>query len=325
MAASYSVDFVVPCYHEEAALPVTVPAILAYARGLIASSRVGADRFRIILVDDGSRDATWPAIVALAKAHDEVTGIKLSRNYGHQSAILAGLSQATADAVITMDADLQDDIAAVESMLLEFEAGHDLVLGVRDNRESDTAFKRATAAGFYRVLALMGVHTVPNHADYRLTSRRALKALLSHNEVNLFLRGIVSLLGFKTAIVRYTRKPREFGETKYTLRKMLRLALDGITSFTVSPLRLITALGAIVFAVSILGSLWVLGVVILRPSRAVPGWASTVLPIFFFGGLNLVSIGVLGEYVGKIYMEVKQRPRFIVEDSVNARIEAPTQ
>lgn len=316
MIKEYSVDVVIPCYHEEEALPFTAPIILNYLRDLLASGRVSAKRFRMILVDDGSVDATWPTILELSRGNPEVAGLKLSRNYGHQSAMLAGLSRAEADVVITMDADLQDDINAIEQMLFKYEAGYEVVFAVRENRDSDTRFKRGTANGYYRLLSLMGVKVIENHGDYRLTSRRALRALLAHNEVNLFLRGIVPTIGFKSAMVHYARRSRELGTSKYTLRKMLTLAIDGITSFTISPLRIIAALGAIFFALSVVAATWVLVVAIFFPWDVVPGWASTTLPILFFGGANLLSLGILGEYIGKIYMETKQRPRFFEEEFV---------
>lgn len=315
---SYSADVVVPCYHEQDALPVTAPQILEHFDRLVANKQNGLVSFRLLLVDDGSRDGTWPIIQKIASTNPNVVGIKLARNYGHQAAMLTGLTHAKADVVITMDADLQDDITAVDRMLAAYENGAHLALGVRNDRTSDTAGKRGTANAYYRLLSLLGVNIIENHADFRLMSSRSLAALLEHQEVNLFLRGLIPTLGFSVTLVPYARKSREHGETKYTLRKMIRLALDGITSFSVAPLRFIALTGGVVFLVSMLAGLFFLGVRLLSPEDAVPGWASTILPLLFLGGLQILSIGVLGEYVGKIYMEVKRRPRFIVEETTGA-------
>jgi glycosyltransferase involved in cell wall biosynthesis len=312
---SYAVDIVIPCYLEQDVLPVTVPAIQSYLCGLAQQGNYGLASCRLILVDDGSNDSTWDAIRKFNSIHPEIVGIKLSRNCGHQSALLAGLAHATADVIISMDADLQDDIHAIGKMLLAYEAGSDLVLGVRSDRTSDTVAKRGTAGAYYKILSLLGVNIVENHADFRLMSKRALAALLLHNEVNLFLRGIIPTLGFKTSIVPYSRQPRTAGETKYTLRKMARLALDGVTSFSIAPLRFVSGVGLAIFLVSMSIGLYYLGERMFAPESVVPGWASTVLPVLFLGGLQLVSIGVLGEYIGKIYLEVKRRPRFIVEET----------
>lgn len=311
-ATGYTLDVVVPCYQEEDALPETLPVMLSYFRQSVGRY----SRFRILLVDDGSTDRTWSIIAGFAAEHSEVCGLKLSRNYGHQNAMLAGLSHADGDVVITMDCDLQDDISTVADMLSAFEGGSDLALGVRTDRAADSRFKRGTANGYYRLLSVMGVPTVVNHADYRLMSKQALRALLAHSEVNLFLRGIISTLGFKTSIIPYAREARKHGTTKYTMRKMIRLALDGITSFSVVPLRMISALGLLTFAGSLIASLWIFWVALFLPERTVPGWASTVLPTFLLGGVQLLSLGVIGEYIGKIYLETKQRPRFVVEKTL---------
>lgn len=310
---SYSADIVVPCYHEQDALPVTAPQIIQHFRALVTSPSNGLSSFRLLLVDDGSRDETWRIIADLAASNPEVEGIKLARNYGHQAAMLSGLTKADADVVITMDADLQDDITAVDRMLAAYEAGAHLALGVRNDRTTDTAGKRTTANAYYRVLSLLGVNIIENHADFRLMSRRSLAALLEHQEVNLFLRGLIPSLGFPVTLVPYARQLREHGETKYTLRKMAGLAVDGITSFSVAPLRFIAFAGGVVFFGTMLAALHFLLERLFWPERTVPGWASTVLPLLFLGGLQILSIGVLGEYIGKIYMEVKRRPRFIIE------------
>ncbi len=315
---NYSADIVVPCYNEQDALPITAPQIIAHFRKLVASSTNRLASFRVLLVDDGSKDETWSIISGLSAQNPEVEGIKLARNFGHQAAMLSGLSAATADVVITMDADLQDDIGAINAMLAAYENGSDLALGVRSDRSSDTAAKRSTAGAYYSILALLGVNIVKNHADFRLMSKRALAALLEHKEVNLFLRGLIPMLGFPVVLVPYTRMQRTAGETKYTLRKMLRLAADGVTSFSVAPLRFIALLGGVVFVVSMLLGTYYLAERLFTPERTIPGWASTVLPLLFLGGLQIMSIGVLGEYIGKIYLEVKRRPRFIVEQTTSA-------
>jgi glycosyltransferase involved in cell wall biosynthesis len=279
----------------------------------VENASFGLKSFRLILVDDGSKDATWSVIEHLRQTATNIVAVKLSRNFGHQAALIAGLAQVESDACVSLDADLQDDIDAVGEMLRSFESGHEICLGARSDRQMDTALKRGTAATYYRVLSLFGARIVENHADFRLMSRRALQALLNYRESNLFLRGIVPALGFKTAIVSYSRKARRAGETKYSLQKMLSLAVDGITSFSVVPLRLVAVMGAIVFAMARMVAAYVLTVRLLDPAQAVPGWASTVLPLVMIGGLQILSVGVVGEYVGKIYMEVKRRPRFIVE------------
>jgi glycosyltransferase involved in cell wall biosynthesis len=311
----YSADIVVPCYHEQDALPLTAPQIVAHFRKLAADPANQLASFRVLLIDDGSKDETWNIIAGLSASFPEVEGIKLSRNFGHQAAMLAGLSSATADVVITMDADLQDDIEAVNAMMAAYENGAHLALGVRSDRTTDTAGKRGTANAYYRILALLGVNIIQSHADFRLMSKRALSALLEHEEVNLFLRGLIPMLGFPVVLVPYARKERVAGETKYTLRKMIRLALDGITSFSVAPLRFIALLGGVVFVSSMLLGCYYLAQRLLTPDETIPGWASTVLPLLFLGGLQIMSIGVLGEYIGKIYLEVKRRPRFIVEQT----------
>lgn len=319
---SYSADVVVPCYDEEAALPQTAPTILAFFRELVADTSNGLARFRVLLVNDGSRDATWSIIDGLAAANAEIEGVMLSRNFGHQAAMLAGLSITDADVVVTMDADLQDDIGAVRAMLAAYESGAHLALGVRNDRSTDSAGKQGSANAYYRLLALMGIEIIQNHADFRLMSRTALDALLQYREVNLFLRGLIPTLGFPVTLVPYKRQARELGETKYTLRKMLRLAIDGITSFSVMPLRIIALLGAMLFAGTMVATLYFLWIWFAHSAQVVPGWASTVLPMLFLGGVQLLSIGVLGEYVGKIYLETKRRPRFIIQQTTSEALTA---
>jgi glycosyltransferase involved in cell wall biosynthesis len=311
---SYRADVVVPCYNEETTLPQTVPTILVFFRALVADPGNSLSSFRILLVDDGSQDATWRIIEGYTAQHLEVEGVKLSRNFGHQAAMLSGLTVADADVVVTMDADLQDDIVAVRAMLAAYEGGAHLALGVRNDRSADTAGKAGSANAYYRLLSLMGIRIIENHADFRLMSRTALDALLQYREVNLFLRGLIPTLGFPVVLVPFKRQARTTGETKYTLRKMIRLALDGITSFSVMPLRIIAFTGGLIFLGTMIVALFFLVQWALHSSEVVPGWASTVLPMLFLGGMQLLSIGVLGEYVGKIYLETKRRPRFIIQE-----------
>ena len=302
---------VVPCFNEEAALPQTVGALLEVLDRLTRAGKISTSS-QLCFVDDGSTDRTWTLIEQHAARDPRVHGIKLSRNHGHQKALLAGLMTAKGDAVVSIDADLQDDVAVIERMVDELHAGRHVVLGVRDDRRADSWRKRVFAEAYYHLLRRMGVDVVFNHADFRLLSRRALDTLEEYSEVNLFLRGVIPTIGFPTAIVSYDRKERFAGETKYTLRKMLSLAVEGVTSFSALPLRIIAALGVAIFFGSIALSLWVLGIRFFSDD-VVPGWASSVLPMYFLGGVQLLSIGIVGEYVAKIYMETKRRPRFIVE------------
>lgn len=304
-------SLVVPCYNEEQALPKSVPQLRALLADLIARGKIAPDS-NIWLIDDGSRDATWSVIDALARADDMFVGVKLSRNRGHQNALLAGLLSADGDALISIDADLQDDLSVIEQMIDAHAQGYEIVYGVREGRRADSFFKRWTALGYYSLLKRLGVDIVPNHADFRLMGRASIKALAEHSEVNLFLRGIVPQLGFRSTTVRYDRLDRIAGETKYPVRRMLGLAFDGITSFSPAPLRAIAGLGAIICVISLGLVLWVL-FVRLFTDHAVPGWASITVPIYFLGGIQLLCIGVVGEYVAKIYSETKGRPRFIIE------------
>lgn len=306
---------VVPCFNEEPVLRGTTQRLLALLARLEGSGKITGGS-RIYYVDDGSRDDTWALIEDLARETGRVGGVKLSRNRGHQNALLAGLFTVPGDAIVSIDADLQDDPNAIEAMLDECLGGKDIVYGVRDDRTSDTAFKRGTAHAFYRLMAALGVDLVYNHADFRLMTRRAIEALRGYDEVNLFLRGITPAIGFPSATVRYARSRRVAGDSKYPLRRMLSLAWEGITSFSVTPLRIVTVTGALIFALTVLMSLYVVGVRLLT-DRAVPGWASTVLPIYLLGGIQILCIGILGEYLGKVYSETKRRPRYIVEKVVN--------
>jgi glycosyltransferase involved in cell wall biosynthesis len=306
-----SLAIVVPCYNEQEVLPETVKRLASLLERLTTARKVDDDS-RIYLVDDGSRDRTWSLIEGHVAQGWPVVGIKLSRNRGHQNALLAGLFAARGDAIVSIDADLQDDVDAIEQMLDHHLAGCDVVYGVRRARTTDTAFKRLTAVGFYRLMRLLGAKTIDNHADFRLLSRRAVESLKAFGEVNLYLRGIVPMLGYPSAIVEYDRAERFAGETKYPLRRMLSLALNAVTSFSVVPLRLISLLGLLLSLGTMAVSAWVLAVS-LHPERVVPGWASTVLPIYFLGGVQLLSLGVIGEYVGKLYLESKARPRYFIE------------
>jgi glycosyltransferase involved in cell wall biosynthesis len=304
-------SLVIPCYNEEDALRHTAPALATLMQDLIARSKIAADS-NIWFVDDGSKDATWPMIEALTAQSDLFVGVKLSRNRGHQNALLAGLLSADGDAVISIDADLQDDLSVIEEMVDAHAAGYEIVYGVRKARDTDTFFKRWTALRYYGLLRTMGVDIIPNHADFRLMGRKSIAALGMHAEVNLFLRGIIPQLGYRSTSIFYDRLDRVAGESKYPLRKMVKLALDGITSFSPMPLRLIAGLGGIVCLFSLAMVIWVL-CIRLFTDRALPGWASTTVPIYLLGGIQLLCIGILGEYVAKIYAETKGRPRFLIE------------
>ena len=316
MRADNTLYVVVPCYREEAVLPETAKRLGAKLRGLIAEGKI-SDRSRALFVNDGSKDRTWEIIQALHAEDHLFSGVNLSRNRGHQNALLAGLTTAArfADVTISMDADLQDDINAMDRMLDAYHAGCDVVYGVRSSRKTDTFFKRFTAEVFYKLMRGMGVDIVFNHADYRLMSRRAVEGLCEFEEVNLFLRGMVPLVGFISTTVEYERAPRFAGESKYPLKKMLAFALDGITSFSVKPLRLILSVGLVIFLLSIVMLLWTL---IRRiAGHTVTGWASLMWSIWMIGGIQLLSLGVIGEYIGKVYGESKRRPRFIIERVIN--------
>ncbi len=304
---------IVPCYNEQEALPITAKRLTALtddmlARGLIAPAS------RIVLVDDGSRDDTWNVIRGLHAADARFEGVKLAHNAGHMNALWAGmtLSVERCDCAVTIDADLQDDVNAMYGFLEEYKKGADVVYGVRSSRETDTAFKRVTAQGFYRVMKKLGVELVYNHADYRLLSRRALEALLSFGEVNMFLRGMVPMLGFRTAEVTYARGERVAGESKYPLKKMIAFAMEGVTSLSNKPIRWVLGLGALCALLGLAMAVYVLVSFINR--HAVAGWASTMMSIWLLGGLQLMALGMIGEYVGKIYMETKRRPKFILEE-----------
>ncbi len=302
---------VIPCYNEEQVLPETAPLFGGKIRDLAAEGKI-SPKSRVLFVDDGSKDNTWEIISSLSR-EEVFKGISLSRNHGHQKALLAGLMTAKdeCDITVSIDCDGQDDINAIDAMVDEYLSGADIVYGVRNDRKTDTLFKRTTAQGFYKFMSFMGVDVVYNHAAYRLMSSKALNELSRFEESNIFLRGMVPLVGFKSTAVYYERRERVAGESHYPLKKMLALALDGITSLSIKPIRFITLLGFLVAVISLAGIIWsVVGALI---DATVAGWASTVSIICFLGGIQLLSIGVIGEYVGKIYIETKHRPRYIIE------------
>jgi polyisoprenyl-phosphate glycosyltransferase len=307
-------SIVVPCFNEEAVLPETARQLLARLAQLRADGAVNDDS-AVYFVDDGSADHTWSVIESLSSSESRVHGIKLSKNRGHQNALLAGLFTVPGDAVITIDADLQDDPGAIDDMLRAHVAGADIVYGVRRHRKADGSFKKFSALGYYRLLGALGVQVVYNHADFRLLSRRVITALSQYREANLFLRGLIPHIGFNSATVFYDRAERFAGESKYPLRRMLSFALQGVTSFSAAPLRAITALGFLVALLSLAGGGWVVWQRLWN-ERVVPGWASILVPVFFLGGVQMLCLGVIGEYVAKIYMESKGRPRYIIDRQV---------
>ncbi|MDO4715303.1 MAG: glycosyltransferase family 2 protein [Bacteroidales bacterium] len=316
MSSIPSLLVIVPCYNEEAVLTYTNTQLTATLRTMYSQGQV--THARILYVDDGSTDTTWTLIEHLSTQYAEVMGLKLARNVGHQQALWAGLEWAAAsdfDTCISIDADLQDDLAAIPQMVNHFANGYDIVLGVRSERHSDTAFKRHTAQGFYRAMGAMGAEVTYNHADFRLLSQRACQALVSHPERNLFIRGLVMRLGFPTAHVYYQRQERTAGKSKYPLRHMISFALDGMTSFSVKPLRLITLLGLCFILISVVAIVY--GLYAWGTRHAIPGWTSLMVSMWFIGGALLMAIGVIGEYVGKIYQEVKRRPRYFIEKTAN--------
>jgi glycosyltransferase involved in cell wall biosynthesis len=312
-----TLGLVLPCYNEEAVLPETTSRLLTLLAAMKANGSV-ADDSAIFYVDDGSRDRTWSLIDEYAAREPSVCGIKLSRNRGHQNALLCGLMTAPGDILISLDADLQDDLEAIPRMVAAYAAGNEIVFAVRSKREKDSFFKRFTAESYYKVLAALGVQIIYNHADFRLMSRRALDALSEYEETHLFLRALALQLGFRTATVEFERAKRFAGESKYPLSKMLKLAWQGITSFTAYPLRLITGIGAVISLGSLAMTAWAF---ILRifTDEALPGWASVVIPMYFLGGVQLLSLGIIGEYLAMVYESSKKRPRYLVEDLCGER------
>ena len=313
---------VIPCYNEEEVLPETSRRLVAKMDSLMQKGLITPDS-RVLLVNDGSRDRTWPMIEELHRQNPLFEGVKLSRNRGHQNALLAGLMTARnrCDISISMDADLQDDMDAMDRFIEKYNEGCDIVYGVRNKRDTDTVFKRETALFFYRLMKGLGVDITYNHADYRLMSNRALNALAQFGEVNLFLRGLAPLVGFQSDVVTYDRSERFAGESKYPLKKMLAFAIDGITSFSVKPLRLITTVGMGIFVISLFMLLYAL--ISWITGQTVVGWTSTLASIWMIGGIQLLSLGIIGEYVGKIYNETKRRPRFIIERYLNEEGDDP--
>lgn len=307
---------VIPCYNEEEVLPETAQRLKQKMMTLIQQQLIHTDS-RILFVNDGSKDRTWEIIRELHEQDALYSGINLSRNRGHQNALLAGLMTAKeyADMVISMDADLQDDINAIDEMIQRYLKGIDIVYGVRSSRAKDTFFKKVTAEGFYRLMNVMGANTVFNHADYRLMSRRALEGLAEFKEVNLFLRGIVPMIGYSCDVVYYERGERFAGESKYPLGKMISFAVEGITSLSIKPIRMITGLGFVVFLVSI--GILIYSLVRHFMGATIVGWTTLMVSVWAIGGLILLSLGVVGEYIGKIYLETKARPRFIIEELLN--------
>ena len=310
-----TIYFVIPCYNEEEVLPETSKRLLEKINYFIEQNKISKES-KVVFVDDGSRDRTYEIITELHAQNSVFCGVKLSHNQGHQNALLAGLMTAKdkCDAAISLDADLQDDINVIDEFVDKFIEGCDIVYGVRSSRKTDTAFKRTTALAFYKIMKFLGVEVVYNHADYRLMSKRALEALSEYKEVNLFLRGIVPLIGFKTSTVEYERFERFAGESKYPLKKMVAFAVDGITSFSVKPIRMVFSLGVVIFLCSIAVLIysfirWALG-------HTVAGWTTTVVSIWALGGIQLLSLGLVGEYIGKIYKEVKARPKFNIEETI---------
>jgi glycosyltransferase involved in cell wall biosynthesis len=311
----FKLCLVIPCFNEESILPETDKILNEYLDDLIRREKISGSSY-LLYVDDGSKDSTWEMIKDAGYRTDKVRGIKLSTNFGHQNALLAGLLnlENDVDCCITLDADLQDDIHCIEEMLERHQEGCAIVYGVRSDRRSDSIIKRSMAQWFYKIMSLLGVKTIYNHADFRLLDKKVIHTVADFRESNLFLRGIIPSLGFKSAVVYYTRKPRTSGATKYPFKKQVRFAWEGITSFSVYPLRFIFWLGLSIFIASIALIIWAL--VTVFSEKAIPGWASTVIPLFLFSGLQMISVGILGEYIGKIYKEVKSRPRFIIEDKV---------
>lgn len=303
---------IVPCYNEEEVLEMTIDQLTEKLAEMVALNMV-SEKSKILFVDDGSKDRTWELIYKAGLKNEMVKGLKLSRNAGHQNALLAGLFSAkeASDCMVTIDADLQDDIHAINEMVRKYNEGYDVVYGVRSSRESDTLFKRFTAEGFYKLMDKLGVKLVFNHADFRLMSRRAVEELEHFSESNMFLRGIVPLIGFSSTTVYYDRKERLAGETKYPLKKMLAFAFDGITSFSVTPIRFVMLVGCLSFFVSLVFGLYFLTLKLFGNTEL--GWTSLITSIWLIGGLQLIALGLVGEYIGKIYKETKRRPKYIID------------
>lgn len=307
---------IVPCYNEEEVLHETTKRLTDLLTQMISRGDIDKESF-VCYVDDGSTDETWTCIEKFQKESMYFKGIRLSRNFGHQNALIAGLMQCKdhTQALISMDADLQDDMQIIQTFVEKYKEGYDIVYGVRDDRSTDTKLKKNTASFFYKFQSFMGIETIDNHADYRLLSKKALDALCEFKEINLFLRGIIPMLGFRSCSVTYTREKRFAGETKYPLHKMVSFALDGITSFSIRPLRLITAVGFVLFLLSLLGIAWVVIEKFIL-GNTVQGWSSTMVSIYFIGGIQVMSLGIIGEYIGRSFQESKGRPRYIIDKEI---------
>jgi glycosyltransferase involved in cell wall biosynthesis len=307
---------VIPCYNEEAVLVETTQRVETLFNEMIKNREISDDSF-VCFVDDGSRDKTWEIIEDISNQNPHFKGIKLSRNFGHQNALIAGLMQLkdSADALISMDADLQDDIMVIREFIEKYKEGYEVVYGVREDRSKDSTFKRATAEFFYKFQSFMGIESVSNHADYRLLSQKALNVLAKFKEINLFIRGVVPLIGFRSCSVYYSRGERFAGESKYPLKKMILFALDGIASFSIVPLRIITVIGFIIFLFSLFIIFWVLIEKYLL-GTTIQGWSSVIISIYFMGSIQLMSMGIIGEYVGRIFQQSKGRPRYIIDKEI---------
>jgi glycosyltransferase involved in cell wall biosynthesis len=315
------ISLVIPCFNEEDVLPIAARTLAEELAALVRDGLI-TPASRIVFVDDGSADRTWEIISSLAQSGGPYSGIRLTRNFGHQYALYAGLMLAPGDALVSLDADLQDDVSAIRDMVLAFKEGKDIVYGVRSDCTTDSSFKRVTASLHYKLSRWLGVETVPNHADFRLMSRRAINLLGQYRESNLYLRGMVPLLGLPTGVVTFKREARAGGQSKYSLAKMISLSVRGLTSFSIMPLRMISVLGLVVFAVSMVMGVWAF-IAAVTGLGVVPGWASTVIPVYILGGFQLLALGVVGEYIGKTYMEVKRRPLFLVQET--RALEAPAR
>lgn len=313
-----SLAIVVPCHNEEDAFPYCLEALNSVLSNLISKEKISNNSY-ILFIDDGSKDNTWKQIQVASKNNPSIQGIKLSRNQGHQMALMAGLLHTDTDITVSIDADLQDDINCIEKMVDAYSNGCEIVYGVRNNRDCDSIFKRLTANKFYSIMAGLGVNQVPNHADFRLLSRTALKALNEFKEQNIYLRGLIPLLGYKSTCVYYSRNKRVAGESKYPLKKMLSLAVEGITSLSITPLRIIAVAGFATCLISLIVAIY--AITAKMQGNTVNGWASVMIAIFFLGGVQMLSLGVIGEYVGKIYMESKKRPKFFIEESTTKQDE----
>ena len=308
-------NIIVPCFNEQEALPETIKVLLVELDSLASLNLIEKDSSKIIFIDDGSNDQTWDILSKEIKEHKNISGIKLTKNFGHQNALLAGMLESESDVLITIDADLQDDSSVMADMLRDYHKGKEIVYGVRNNRSSDSFFKRKSAILFYKLFALLGAKVIYNHADFRLLSRKAINNFRKYNESNLYLRGIIPLIGLPSSTIKYKRFKRNKGETKYNLTRMIALSLSGITSFSYSPLRFISFLGLIISISSILMVFYIFYIALFT-DKAIAGWTSTIVSIYFLGGIQLLSLGIIGEYLGKVFTESKKRPNYLVEEKL---------